>query len=145
MSFIINPFTGQIDGIGSGSTPTTTSWKDPVANYSALPLVGNTAGDVRATLDTSTLYVWNGTTWISSSPNQYKVEKFTLLNGDIINKYVTLAATPTTASLVRLVIINGLEQDYSTDFTVSGNQVSWNGLGLDGVLEINEKIIVIYN
>ena len=75
----------------------------------------------------------------------YKVEKFTLGAGEITAKAVTLASTPTTATLTRLVVINGLEQDYSVDFTISGFNLSWNGLTLDGVLSVGDKIIAIYN
>lgn len=39
------------------------NWKEPVADYAALPLVGNDIGDVRLTLDTFTIYTWNGFTW----------------------------------------------------------------------------------
>lgn len=38
-------------------------WKGPVANYAALPLAGNTNGDIRLTLDTLKMYVWNGVSW----------------------------------------------------------------------------------
>ena len=45
---------------------TGSSWKDPVVNAAALPLVGNTDGDVRVTLDTHTIFVWDstGAVWI---------------------------------------------------------------------------------
>lgn len=39
------------------------SWKDPVANFASLPGSGNVAGDTRITLDTYTIYSWNGTGW----------------------------------------------------------------------------------
>lgn len=41
------------------------SSKDPVANSAALPLTGNQDGDMRVTLDTHDLYVWNegGSSW----------------------------------------------------------------------------------
>lgn len=74
----------------------------------------------------------------------YHVEKFTLNAGHITAKEVTLAAAPTTPTLTRLVVIGGVEQDYSTDFTVSGTALSWNALALDGVLLSGDKLIVIY-
>lgn len=40
------------------------SWKAPVATAANLPATGNSPGDVRAVLDTDTLYVWNGSAWI---------------------------------------------------------------------------------
>jgi len=79
------------------------------------------------------------------STTEYNVNKFTLSAGQIAAKQVTLTDTPTTANITRLIVIGGLEQDQSVDFSISGNVVSWNGLGLDGVLAENDKIIVIFN
>lgn len=40
------------------------SWKAPVANVAALPATGNSIGDARVTKDTSSIYVWNGSSWV---------------------------------------------------------------------------------
>jgi len=42
-------------------------WKSPVLNFASLPSSGNNKGDVRVTLDSYNIYVWNGTTWVDSS------------------------------------------------------------------------------
>ena len=46
-------------------TVTAISWKAPVANFAALPLVGNVDGDVRLVLDTRIAYHWDNaaTAW----------------------------------------------------------------------------------
>lgn len=75
----------------------------------------------------------------------YVVETITLNGTDITNKYVTLAATPITASKTRLTVIGGPEQAYTADFTVSTNQLSWSGLSLDGVLEAGDKLVITYS
>jgi len=57
-------------------------WKSPVTNFSALPISGNTNGDVRLTLDNNKIYRWNVNTWdlISSSSNwREPVDLFTSL------------------------------------------------------------------
>lgn len=76
----------------------------------------------------------------------YNVEKFTLDATAITNKNITLAQTPATGNLTRMVVVTdgGGEQDFGTDFTLSGNQITWDGLNLDGILTINDKIIIIY-
>jgi len=52
-----------------------THWKAPVANAAALPAVGNTTGDVRLTLDTFTIYAWDGSNWIAiAGPGTVDVE-----------------------------------------------------------------------
>lgn len=182
MAFKLNVFTGQLDIVGTSGTPVSpSSWKDPVANQAALPMVGNSDGDARVTLDNHHIWVWDSglVDWIdagnafnisyapstpsnwSSVPTdvgsaldelaqtsydtQYRVEKFTLTPADITNKNVTIAQAPITSSKTRMQIIGGLEQDFGTDFTVSSNQISWNGLSLDGVLESGDKIIIIYS
>lgn len=40
-----------------------TTWRPPVANIGALPLVGNNLGDARVSEDTFTIYIWNGEAW----------------------------------------------------------------------------------
>ena len=40
------------------------SWKKPVVNPAALPLLGNQNGDTRVDLSTDSVYIWNGTSWI---------------------------------------------------------------------------------
>lgn len=78
-------------------------------------------------------------------PLAHRVEQFTLSAGQIASKSVTLARTPYTASQTRLEVLEGPPQFYTQDFTVSGTTLSWNGLGLDGILVEGDKINVIYN
>jgi len=43
-------------------------WREPVANEAALPLVGNSNGEARVTLDTDKIYVWDATSsrWVDT-------------------------------------------------------------------------------
>jgi len=75
----------------------------------------------------------------------YNVDKFTLDAGDITAKGVTLTGTPTNLTTTRLVVIGGIEQDYTVDFSVTGTALTWNGLGLESLLVSTDKIVVIYN
>lgn len=43
------------------------SWQDPVATSADLPAAGNTAGDARVTLDTTQVWLWDGTAWDAPS------------------------------------------------------------------------------
>lgn len=146
MGIKFNPLTGQFDltGDSSGGSGGSASYKDPVANYAALPLMGNSDGDVRVTLDTDNIWIWDSGSGSWVLVQQFRVEKFTLDSTDITNKYVTLSASPIIAAKTCLNVIGGIEQDYSVDFTVSSNQLSWNGLTLDGVLVSGDKLIVYY-
>lgn len=68
----------------------------------------------------------------------------TLTGGEITAKQLTLSGTPASPTNVLLDIIGGTAQEYSVDFTVSGTTLSWNGLGLDGLLTAGDKLRIHY-
>lgn len=72
------------------------------------------------------------------------VDNFTLTAQDIVNKYITLNDTPTIPAETRLAVSGGTHAFYGTSFTVSGNQLSWSGLGLDGLLIAGDELVVRY-
>ena len=49
------------------------TWKAPVASAAFLPMIGNAPGDVRVTLDTSQMWVWNniGVVWVPVGSGVY--------------------------------------------------------------------------
>ncbi len=69
---------------------------------------------------------------------------YTLTGTDISNKFITLPATPTQPTNTLLTVIGGPAQDYGVDYTVTTNQLGWNGLTLDGVLVTGDKLQVLY-
>jgi len=73
-----------------------------------------------------------------------EIEYITVDATDISNKYTLLAQTPYAVTEVALDIIGGCAQIYGTDYTVSGTQLGWNGLGLDGVIAADDNIRVFY-
>ena len=75
----------------------------------------------------------------------YNVYLYTLTPTDISNKYITLPAVPATTGLTQLTVIGGPLQSYGTDFIVSGTQLNWSSLFLDGVLTSGDKLVVTYN
>ena len=58
----------------------------------------------------------------------------TLTSGDISAKQITLLTEPAEPTKVLLDWVGVCSQIYSVDFSISGTTLSWNGLGLDGVL-----------
>lgn len=62
----------------------------------------------------------------------------------ILDGQLTLSETPSTGSAVALTPVGGPAQIDSIDFTVSGNVVSWTGMGLDGILESGDKLVFYY-
>lgn len=67
-----------------------------------------------------------------------------ITNTDVTNKYVTLTTTPLNPNAVRLNMVGGIEQLNGVDFTVTGNILSWDGLGLDGFIDNTDILIVQY-
>lgn len=147
MGVQFNPFTGQLDLIGTssggGGSVTSVNGQSGIVvldkNDIGLGNVDNTS-DANKPISTATQSALD-----ALSLNDYKVYKYTLQNADIVSKSLTINATPQTATKTRFVVIGGPEHDYGIDFTVSTNQLSWNSLGLDGILATNDKVIVIYN
>lgn len=74
----------------------------------------------------------------------FKVDKFTLSGTDISNKFVTLSLSPATPSATILLVSDAPNMFYGADFTVTGNQLGWNGLALDGILASSDTLTVIY-
>ena len=71
---------------------------------------------------------------------------FTLDAGDISNKYITLPVTPTNAHRVVVTLRKGAPQVESLDWTFSSgtSRISWNGLTLDGQLQVDDVLEVWY-
>jgi hypothetical protein len=67
-----------------------------------------------------------------------------LLAADITNKAITLPDVPIQPTAVTVDMIGGIAQVYGTDFVVSGNQLSWTGLGLEALLAANDQLRVSY-
>ncbi len=77
-----------------------------------------------------------------------QVERFTLDGTAISNKYVTLAATPSSAGRVLLSVKGAPGQHYGDDYQMDGgnpDRLTWDSLSLDGVLASGDKLTVIYD
>lgn len=110
-----------------------------------------------ALADTDLLYAaedTGGSTFVSASitgaalkaaiASLFERELFTLTGTDITNKYVTLSRTPLNAATVNLKLSGGGVSVFSIDYTVSGDQVGWNTLALDGILEAGDILEISY-
>ena len=86
------------------------------------------------------------------SPVQVRGQKMNILQSQILvegegtknidNKFVILSREPFLPGSVTLDIAGGIPQLYGFDFVVSGNVLSWNGLGLDNLLEVGDTLII---
>lgn len=98
-----------------------------------------------AGVDVYVYYLTSGATITPPSPSGVKqVEYRTLTVGEVAAKQLTLSATPAEATKVIVDIIGGTSQHYSIDYTVSSNDLIWNGLGMDGILSSGDVLRIFY-
>lgn len=72
------------------------------------------------------------------------VDKILLDQQSIDDKKVSLSSSPSVQGAVTLIPVGGIPQVNGIDFEVIGNELSWDGLGLDNFLEIGEQLIIQY-
>ena len=124
-------------------------------NFSAFP-VGTSDGELAIDKSANQLYYWDVDTnnWVSlvgaSAGADYKPQNVLTITGtDISNKFILLASAPTEKQKTRLSVVGGIEQEYSIDFVVttdnSDRRLSWDGLGLESILEVGDRLIITYN
>jgi hypothetical protein len=63
---------------------------------------------------------------------------------DITNKYVILNFTPLVPEAITVVPVGGPEQLLGIDYIITGNVLSWDSLGLDGILDNTDKLVIHY-
>ena len=72
-----------------------------------------------------------------------EIEQRTITAGEEAAKSLTLAHTPI-GGVVSMNVISGTAQEQGVDFDVAADVLSWNLLGLDGVLVQNNVVVLIY-
>lgn len=67
------------------------------------------------------------------------------LTQSIINdKFIVLNNTPLVPEAITVAPAGGPQQLYGIDYEIQGNILTWNGLGLDGILDDSDKLIIRY-
>jgi hypothetical protein len=77
--------------------------------------------------------------------NQMVVEYKTLNDDEIANRSITLEHAPASEIDVTLDLVGGGAQVLGDDFTVTGDVISWDGLPLQDILSIGDKLRVSYS
>ena len=72
-------------------------------------------------------------------------EIFTITQDNIDSGLLVLARQPISPSTTSLVPIGGPPQVYNVDFEIIDNVVSFVNLGLEGFLEVGDKLILTYS
>lgn len=90
-------------------------------------------------------YLYQGTAPAAIIPvNNEHVEFRVLTNGEVVAKQITLAALPADSTKVMVDVIGIGAQYFPTDYTVAANILSWNGLGMDGLVVAGDKLRIHY-
>jgi hypothetical protein len=71
-------------------------------------------------------------------------DEVTITADHISQKKILLSELPTGPNSVRLVPFEGIEQLNGIQFRIIGQFLSWNGLGLDGHIDVGQKFFVFY-
>lgn len=69
---------------------------------------------------------------------------YTLTELDVQRSFIVLPNEPFSPSTVKLDVFGGIPQINGIDFIVSGDVLSWSGLGLDNFLEPGETLLIQY-
>lgn len=80
---------------------------------------------------------------LEDRPRRY-TEFVTVTAQDITDKKVTLTNAPVSGYDMVILPRGGCAQYLGEDFSVDGAEVSWQGLGLDGLLEAGDILYVDY-
>jgi hypothetical protein len=78
------------------------------------------------------------------SKTALKRELITLTQEMIENKFLELQSTPSSEASVQVIPQGGPAQFPGEDFSVIQNIITWNLLGLDGFLDIGDKLLIYY-
>jgi hypothetical protein len=69
----------------------------------------------------------------------------TISEQDILDKKITLQNSSTNTIKTMFHFINGTTQLLGIDYQfISPNEISWDGLGLDGFIEAGDVILIVY-
>jgi hypothetical protein len=73
-----------------------------------------------------------------------KIQTITINNSHLTNKSLTLTNAPLLGYNVTILPRNGCPQFLNEDFVIDGLTVTWDGYGLDGLLEVGDVLQVSY-
>jgi hypothetical protein len=108
----------------------------PPGNYAALFSVDANQLGIKAP---------NGNiTYLKGYPNFFYAQPVVLTAEMIESKQITLLDTPKRDGAILLIPAGGPPQTFGLDFTLNDNILTWDGMGLDGILEENDRLTIFY-
>jgi hypothetical protein len=80
--------------------------------------------------------------WIPRRRSGFILYTVIVTQQNINDKSLTLPHIPISAESVSITFVNGTSQVNGVDYVVSGSVVSWEDMGLDNFIELNDVLIV---
>lgn len=80
----------------------------------------------------------------SSGSNTIAIDTIILNESNISTKRAALSKTIFNEASSDLVV-EGFPQVYGDDYIISDSIIQWNGLGLDGILEVGDRLVISYD
>lgn len=106
------------------------------------------ASEIVYDLDTKSFWGGNGSTLggfpLGAGSSEGATQVIVLSQENINNKSATLSRLPLSPEFISLEVVGGILQLYSVDYTIIGQEISWDGLGLDNFLEAGDILVVNY-
>jgi hypothetical protein len=84
---------------------------------------------------------------INFPPAAGATKSFTIVAEDLTNKYLLVDTDITTDESTKVEVAQLAPQFHGIDFVVDGTnkkKIKWNGLGLDGLLEVGDQGLITY-
>ena len=113
--------------------------QEVLASVNPLPA----AREIMCEIDTGRMKIGDGTTrwnslqYLGAEPEELRI---VLTSEHITQKSVAL---PATCKKIISVAVNGLIADRDVDFGVSGNTITWQNFGFDGLLQAGDKLSIL--
>ena len=73
-----------------------------------------------------------------------EVIEVTISATNIANKFITLPSQPFNPLKVTVDVIGGPAQQQFVDYIINVNTLSWNAMGLETVLSVNDRLRIVY-
>jgi len=108
---------------------------------------GGVVGWLEETLqagDNINLIVDNNNLIVSSIDKLSEHETFTIASLDVTNKYVTTTYDILDDNYLTVSVVGGTTLKKDVDYSINGNNIEWDGLALDGLIDVGDILNVTY-
>ena len=107
-------------------------------------LIFNTAPDTTTQIYVSYLTAGVQTATVVTISGSFIAENRVVTSGEITAKQLTLSNTPTNPNEVLSQVVDGVNLRNAVDYNITGDTFSWNGFGLDGLIEAGDVLTIWY-